>query len=73
MKFYIPQDMRFKHRIQAFSSEPRQEYRVMVSTDGTVKVYDDTAGYYTLNHILNSKQEDTLRRKAMKIAKELRL
>lgn len=40
-------------------------YKMLVETDGTVRVYDSTAGYYTLCHSLC----DSARRRAVSIAR----
>lgn len=72
-KFYIPQDIRFHHRIKAFSNEPACVQRILVSPNGEVRVFDDVAGHYTKAHSLSERQEEALRKKASKVAKELKL
>lgn len=46
-------------RARAFSGEAVRKHSFMVETDGTVRVYDPVAGYYTTCHALSVK---TLRR-----------
>lgn len=40
-------------RARAFSTEGARQHRFMVETDGTVRVYDPVAGYYTTCHALS--------------------
>ena len=53
-------------RAKAFSTEAMQEYRFSVESDGTVRVYDDVAGHFTLCHSLSAGQQQRIR----KLAKE---
>jgi hypothetical protein len=46
-------------RCKAFDGEGVRTNRVMVDDDGTVRVYDSVAGYYTTCHSLS---ERTMRR-----------
>ena len=44
-------------KIRAFSCErSAKEHQVGVEDDGTVRVYDDVAGYFTLRHDLSELQ-----------------
>ena len=53
-----------KIRARAFSDEGIREHRVAVDEDGTVRVWDGVAGYYTTCHCLC----DSAIRRARKLA-----
>lgn len=46
----------------AFSCE-RGTYRAVVDADGTVRVWDSVAGYYTTMHSLTARQMQSARRR----------
>ena len=46
----------------AFSGE-RGTYRAVVDADGTVRVWDSVAGYYTMIHSLTARQMQSARRR----------
>jgi hypothetical protein len=48
----------------AFSTE-RGSYRARVDADGTVRVWDSVAGYYTTCHALTARQIASARRRAV--------
>lgn len=54
----------FETRAKAFTGEPVRTHRVCVDSDGTVRVYDNVAGYYTRCHILSDRQQARIRREA---------
>lgn len=43
-----------------------QTVRAMIDADGTVRIYDDVAGHYTLRHGLTARQVARIRRLAAK-------
>jgi len=49
---------------KAFSTETRRPYRMTVDADGTVRVYDSTAGHYTTCHSMSERSMQIARRKA---------
>lgn len=49
---------------KAFPGERTDHQRCSVDHDGTVRVYDDCAGYYTTCHELSETDQDTLRARA---------
>ena len=49
---------------QAFSSEGPGTYRVLVTPDGSVLVWDSLAGHYTACHVLTPSAQARLRAKA---------
>jgi hypothetical protein len=51
-------------RAKAFSGRGVETVRAMVEPDGTVRVYDDVAGYYTLVHSLSRRAQARIRRLA---------
>lgn len=51
-------------RTKAFSGEGIKKHRVMVDADGTVRVYDSVAGYYTTCHSLSQGTQARIRRMA---------
>lgn len=53
-----------------FSDQPRSNYTLLVEIDGTVRVYDCLAGYYTTCHSLSEKSQQAARRKARRAASE---
>ena len=55
-------------RAKAFSHEGVKTHRFAVDADGTVRVWDDIAGHFTLCHSLSQSAERRIR----KLAEELR-
>lgn len=53
-------------KVKAFSCEstPRH-HRLSVSPDGTVRVYDDVAGYYTTCHSMSAATQRRVRKLAI--------
>ena len=51
-------------RVQAWTGQPVQRERLSVDADGTVRVYDRTAGHYTRSHRLTERAEARVRRLA---------
>lgn len=51
-------------RAKAFSSEGVGTYRFSVESDGTVRVYDDVAGHYTLCNSLSESAKRRIRKLA---------
>lgn len=51
-------------RARAFSCEDSQENRCLVDADGTVRVWDEVAGYFTHCHILSEKDQRRARKRA---------
>ena len=52
-------------KVRAFNSERgAREHQVMVDESGTVRVYDDIAGHFTLCHSLTARQLDRCRKAA---------
>lgn len=51
-------------KAKAFSTESARQYRFMVDADGTVRVWDDVAGYYTTCHIISER----VRRRLVRLA-----
>ena len=51
-------------RAKAFSGAPVQEHRFEVDAEGTVRVWDSTAGHYTLCHALSESAKQRIRRLA---------
>jgi hypothetical protein len=58
--------MKARARARFFSNHGVETRDVMVDTDGTVRVYDDIAGHYTLCHALSARTQ-------RRIAKEVRV
>ena len=56
-------------RAKAFSSEGVRTHQVMVYGDGTVRVWDAVAGYYTTCHRLSKNAEARIRKLAALDAK----
>ena len=47
--------------IRAFSSESKPvEHRLMIESDGTVRVYDEMAGHYTTCHAISKPMQKRL-------------
>ena len=60
-------DREIEMRCKAFSvNRSAQVERIMVSADGTVRVYDSVAGHYTRCHVLGSSAQ----RRARKLASQ---
>ena len=51
-------------RAKAFAGYGVEEIKALVEPDGTVRVYDDVAGYYTTCHSLSPRAEQRIRRLA---------
>lgn len=51
-------------RAKAFTGGKVQPIRCMVDADGTVRVYDDVAGYYTTVHSLSQSAQRRIRKLA---------
>lgn len=51
-------------RAKAFTAYGTETIRAMVDEDGTVRVYDSVAGYYTTCHILSDSAQQRIRRLA---------
>jgi hypothetical protein len=51
-------------RCKAFSHEGVRLNQIRVDSDGTVRVYDSAAGYFTLRHSLSDKLVRKLSRRA---------
>jgi len=49
---------------RAFAGSSQWGYRACVDPDGTVRVYDDVAGYYTTCHSLTNAQQRYIRARA---------
>lgn len=49
-------------RCKAFTCDRVRLNRCMVDADGTVRVWDDVAGYYTTCHCLNEATQRRIRR-----------
>lgn len=57
-------DRKVTARAKAFSTQGIREHRFLVDADGTVRVWDDIAGHYTLCHALSPAAERRIRRLA---------
>ncbi len=53
-------------KCKAFSGGRIAAHRCMVDADGTVRVYDDVAGYYTTCHSLSEATQRRIRKLAAK-------
>ena len=53
-------------RAAAFAGQGVREHRFLVETDGTVRVWDAIAGYYTICHSLSSAAQARIRKLAAK-------
>ena len=53
-------------RARAFAGEGIKRHNVQVDPDGTVRVYDSTAGHYTLCHSLT----ENAKRRARKLCRD---
>lgn len=53
-------------KCKAFSGGRIAAHRCMVDADGTVRVYDDVAGYYTTCHSLSPATQSRIRKLAAK-------
>lgn len=51
-------------RAKAFSGSKTAQHRCMVDDNGTVRVYDDVAGYYTTCHSLSLPAQARVRKLA---------
>lgn len=51
-------------RAKAFSREGVREHRMLVSADGTVRVWDSVAGHYTTCHSLSKSATARIRKLA---------
>jgi hypothetical protein len=58
----VRQDVEFNERCKIRGQ--LTDVKVMVSPDGSVRLWDDVAGHYTLVHSLNASQQSRLRRVA---------
>lgn len=61
-------DKKLTVRAKAFSNEGVREHRVMIEGDGTVRVYDPVAGYYTTCHSLSESAQRRIRKLAQHTA-----
>ena len=52
-------------KCKAFGNETAKEYKVLIEDNGTVRVYDSVAGYYTACHRLSKSQQRRIRRWAL--------
>lgn len=57
-------DVLVEARARAFTGERAKEHRFLVSLDGTVRVHDPIAGYYTTCHSLSDGAIRRIRRLA---------
>lgn len=53
-------------RAKAFRGQGVQTIEALVEGDGTVRVYDDIAGYYTTCHSLSERAQARIRKLAQK-------
>jgi hypothetical protein len=51
-------------RAAAFAGQGVREHRFMIDTDGTVRVWDSIAGYYTACHSLSDAAQRRIRKLA---------
>lgn len=68
----LPHDIRFLAICSPFMGAPRKRNRILVSRNGTVRVYDSVAEHYTTCHTLSPAEQERLCRKAVKVAREAR-
>lgn len=61
---YQPRPVELTLRTRAFSGGRVERVRVRVGTDGTVSVWDDVAGYYTVCHSLTRQTQGYIRAQA---------
>lgn len=59
-------DREVKFRCRAFQCEGTREHRFRVSMSGCVRVWDDIAGYYTMNHSVSERDQQKIRKLAWK-------
>jgi hypothetical protein len=57
-------------RAKAFAGQGVQTIQALVEGDGTVRVYDDVAGYYTTCHSLSERAQARIRKLAQKAQKQ---
>jgi len=62
--------MEFEMRTKAFSNESKRVYRISVSENNVVKVWDDHFKYFTRCHIMTDGAMSYARKKARKIKKQ---
>jgi hypothetical protein len=55
-------------RCRAFTGEGIRKNRIRVDADGTVRVFDAVAGYYTTCHVLGAAAQRRAKRMAAQIA-----
>ena len=55
-------------RGRAFTSEQSGTYRVMVTSDGSVHVWDSVAGHFTRCHVITASAQARLRAKARRLS-----
>ncbi len=53
-------------KCKAFSGGRIQSHRCIVDADGSVRVYDDVAGYYTTCHSMSERTQARVRKLAAK-------
>lgn len=68
----LPHDMLFPAICSPFTGAARRRNRIMVSRDGTVRVFDPVAEHYTTCHTLSDAEQDRLRDRARRVAREIR-
>lgn len=49
-------------RCKPFCNEPTHLHQLTLDTDGTIRVYDDIAGHYTVVHTLSERELNRIRR-----------
>jgi hypothetical protein len=59
-------DIKLTVRARFFSGQPIETRDVLIGDDGTVRVWDDVAGHYTVCHALTQSTERLIRAKAAK-------